>query len=66
VVNRTGLTGGFDFTFERPPQDPANRDGWLSNIQASLRKQLGMSLSAQRAPVDTINVVRGSQDPIEN
>jgi uncharacterized protein (TIGR03435 family) len=66
VVNRTGLSGNFDFTYERPPQDPANREGWLSDIQASVRKQLGLALVGQRAPVDTITVESGEQNPIAN
>lgn len=66
VVNRTGLTGTFDFTYERPPQDPANREGWLSDIQASVRKQLGLVLVGQRAPVDTLTVADGDPNPIAN
>jgi uncharacterized protein (TIGR03435 family) len=66
VVNRTGLTGNFDFTYERPPQDPANREGWLSDIQASVRKQLGLALVGQRAPVDTLTVAGGDQNPTAN
>jgi uncharacterized protein (TIGR03435 family) len=66
VVNRTGLTGGFDFTYERPPFDPANREGWLSDIQVSLRRQLGLTLTAQNAPVETITVERGNPNPLEN
>jgi uncharacterized protein (TIGR03435 family) len=66
IVDRTGLSGGFDFTYERPPQDRENRDRWLGDIQASLRKQLGLTLTPQRAPVETITVVSGQQDPIAN
>jgi uncharacterized protein (TIGR03435 family) len=66
IVDRTGLKGGFDFTYERPPQDRENRDGWLGDIQAALRKQLGLTLTPQRAPVETITVVSGQQDPIAN
>jgi uncharacterized protein (TIGR03435 family) len=66
VVNRTGLSGNFDFTYERPPQDPANREGWLSDIQSSVRRQLGLALVGQRAPVDTLTVESGEQNPIAN
>jgi uncharacterized protein (TIGR03435 family) len=65
-VNRTGLAGLFDFTYERPPFDPSDRERWLSEIQTALRQQLGLALEAQRAPVDTITVERGDPDPIAN
>jgi uncharacterized protein (TIGR03435 family) len=66
IVNRTGLTGGFDFTYERPPRDPARPDSWLSDIQAALRKQLGLTLNPQRAPIEIVTIEGGSQEPAAN
>lgn len=66
VVDHTGLSGAFDFTFERPPFDPAVRESWLPDIQAALRRQLGLTFAAQRAPVETIVVERGNPNPVEN
>lgn len=68
VVDKTGLTGGYDldlkFSIEnlpglptgppggpRPPSDPDS-----PTIFAALREQLGLTLDAQRGPVDVVIV----------
>jgi uncharacterized protein (TIGR03435 family) len=66
VVNLTGLDGKYDFTYERPPMDPLNRDGWLSDIRVSLEKQLGLTVAGRKAPVETIVIDRAERNPIEN
>jgi len=65
VVDRTGLTGGFDFTFERAPRDPENPDGWLGDIGAALQRSMGLKLEPRKEPVETISVERGNPVPEE-
>lgn len=66
VVNLTGLDGKYDFTYDRPPMDPLNRDGWLSDIRVSLEKQLGLTVASRKAPVETLVIDRAERNPIEN
>jgi len=64
VLNRTGLTGRFDFTLTwTPPPTPGSReaaaviDGGPS-IFAAVQEQLGLKLQAQRGPVRVLVVDR--------
>jgi uncharacterized protein (TIGR03435 family) len=66
VVNLTGLDDRYDFTYERPPMDPLNREGWLSDIRVSLEKQLGLTVASRKAPVETLVIDRAERSPIEN
>jgi uncharacterized protein (TIGR03435 family) len=60
VINRTGLTGNYDFTLsfapELPPGFPKENlpAGFLDrpNIFDALRQQLGLRLDAQKGPVE--------------
>ena len=66
VVNRTGLTGDFDFTLnwapgdhERglpgpPPEETAPQSDAGPSIYTALQEQLGLKLEATKGPVDTI------------
>jgi uncharacterized protein (TIGR03435 family) len=66
VVNLTGLEGKYDFTYDRPPMDPLNKDGWLSDIRTALEKQLGLTVASRKAPVEMVVVERAESNPIEN
>ena len=65
VVDRTGLTGTYDFTFERPPRDPENPDGWLGDIGAALQRNMGLKLEPRKEPVEIIAVEQGNPIPDE-
>jgi uncharacterized protein (TIGR03435 family) len=65
VVNLTGLSGGFDFTFERPPFR-GMPDDIEAEVNAALQKQLGLRLEARKAPSETIVVESGNPEPIAN
>lgn len=65
VVNLTGLTGGFDFTFERPPYR-GQPDDILADVNAALQRQLGLRLEPRKAPLEMIVIERGDPNPIPN
>jgi uncharacterized protein (TIGR03435 family) len=72
VLDRTGLTGQFDFTVEWAiPLDPAeslsrpvNGDP-LQPLDVALRQQLGLTLRATKAAVDAL-VIDHIERPEEN
>ena len=66
VVDMTGLTGGFDFSYELPRRDPENGGAWFAEIQASLQKQLGLKLERGRAPLEFLVIERAERKPVEN
>jgi bla regulator protein blaR1 len=68
VLDRTGLSGRFDFTmeFDADPTEPnimAAVGG--PGLLAALREQLGLRLQATKAPVDVL-VIDGIERPSEN
>lgn len=73
VLDRTGLTGTFDYKLEWAPDEvqvqsqeaPAQTDGSMPSLSAALQQQLGLKLVAQRAPVETI-VVERAEKPAAN
>jgi uncharacterized protein (TIGR03435 family) len=77
VLDKTGLTGLYDFTLEfapestplRPPTpgDSAAADpSGAPPLSVALERQLGLKLESVKAPVDTVVVEKGSKIPIEN
>ena len=64
VVDRTGLTGRYDFTLEWNPEDLSYGNGFDPatssanapgpSIFTSLQEQLGLRLDSQRGPVDVL------------
>ena len=60
VLDRTGLTGNFDFELQWTPDDlrggAANPVGDSPSIFAALREQLGLRLEPQRGPVEFLIV----------
>jgi uncharacterized protein (TIGR03435 family) len=52
VVDRTGLSGTFDFTLEWVPEFNAAPDASGDTFQEALKNQLGIKLVAQKAPIE--------------
>jgi len=75
VVNRTGLSGVFDFTLEFAPElGPASQSDSTANasdpstppsIFTALQEQLGLKLESQKGPVDAL-VIDHVEQPSEN
>jgi uncharacterized protein (TIGR03435 family) len=72
VVNKTGLSGNFDFTLEFRPDAPISMNGsnmtFDENVPTfleALKDQLGMKLKAETGPVQTI-VVDHIEEPSPN
>lgn len=72
VVDKTGLTGGFDATLTWTPdaslgnasdQPPATGDG--PSLFTAIQEQLGLKLEAQRGPVDVL-VIDSIERPTED
>jgi len=66
ALDMTGLTGVYDFTFERPGRDADNPDSWGSDIKAALERQLGLKLEPRRTPMDFLIVEQAGKTPVEN
>jgi uncharacterized protein (TIGR03435 family) len=66
VVDKTGLTGRYDFTLKWASQDPGADDpGDAPPMSTALQEQLGLKLQPAREPVETL-VVDNAEMPIEN
>jgi len=73
VVDRTGLTGTFDFSINWAPASPASAssatDAPLDNsgttFEEGLREQLGLKLKPSRAPIGTL-VIDHVEEPSPN
>ena len=74
IVDRTGISGAFDFTLEFAPQvGPSSQPDAASVSDASgppsiftaLQEQLGLKLEAQTGPVDVL-VIDHVEQPSEN
>jgi bla regulator protein blaR1 len=73
VVDRTGLTGTFDFSINWAPASPSSAssapDAPLDNsgptFEEGLREQLGLRLKPARAPIRTL-VIDHVEEPSPN
>ncbi len=73
IVDKTGLTGGFDFDLEFTPdpaaagaQPPAGpTDANMPSLFTALEEQLGLKLLPQRGPVEML-VIDRVERPTEN
>jgi len=72
ILDRTGLSGTFDFVLEWGPDPasgaaaPEDQDDRQTNLQEALRDQLGLKLERQRAPMDVLLIDHIDQQPAEN
>ena len=60
VVDRTGLTGRFDFTLNWAPEGSTDTDA--PSIFTAVQEQLGLKLEPSRGPVDVL-VVDSAERP---
>ncbi len=60
VIDKTGLTGDFDFDFHWSPQDPDS-----PSIFTAIQEQLGLKLESDKAPVEFL-VIDHVEKPSEN
>lgn len=65
VMDRTGLTGLYDFTLEWMPDVPGQSEPGPSLFTA-LQEQLGLKLETQKAPVDVLVVDSVEKTPTGN
>ena len=63
VVDRTGLSGSYDFSLEWAPDEAS--DSAAPSLVTALREQLGLRLESQKAPVEVL-VIDRLQRPSEN
>ena len=63
VVDKTGLSGGYDFTLEWAPNQAA--DSSAPSLVTALREQLGLRLESQKSPVEVL-VIDALEKPSEN
>jgi uncharacterized protein (TIGR03435 family) len=69
VIDKTGLTGKYDFTLAyemRVPGAPALDDTPTLILEDALEKQLGLRLVNGKAPFDFVIIDRGEKVPAEN
>jgi uncharacterized protein (TIGR03435 family) len=71
IVDKTGLTGKFDFKLEFAPQPPGaltpdTMDEGGSNLLSAVQQQLGLRLSPSKIAVDVLIVDRAEKVPTEN
>lgn len=63
VVDRTGLTGFYNFTFD-PTKEETRREEFASVFTEV--EELGLRLDARRLPLDVVVIESGSKVPIDN
>lgn len=73
VVNRTGLTGDYDYTLEFSPEGLARgtsaaaaADPDVPSLPTAVQKQLGLKLERKKGPVEVLVVDHAEQTPTEN
>ena len=64
VVDKTGLTGTYDFTLSYAPANDANSS--LPDFFTALQEQLGLKLQPQKIPVDFLVIDHADRVPTEN
>jgi len=65
IVDKTGLTGHYDFTLEWTPEGAAPTDQSGPDIFTAIQEQLGLKLESTKGPVDVI-VIDHIEKPSEN
>ena len=64
VLDKTGLTGEYDYKLEFAPENAA-ADADAPTIFTALQEQLGLKLEPQKAPVEVV-VIDRAEKPSEN
>lgn len=65
VVDRTGLTGDFDFDLEFASPDRPVGDSSAPSVFTAVQEQLGLKLESAKVPAEIV-VIDGAQKPSEN
>jgi uncharacterized protein (TIGR03435 family) len=65
VVDKTGLTGKYDFDLQFTPLQGATAESTAPSIFTALEEELGLKLESQKAPMDVV-VVDHIEEPTEN
>jgi uncharacterized protein (TIGR03435 family) len=65
IIDKTGLTGNYDFTLEYAPEEGASPSDSAPSIFTALQEQLGLKLESTKGPVDVI-VIDHIEKPTEN
>ena len=78
VVDKTGLSGAFDFTLEFAPQPPGAlpsapmedatgaMDDSAPNLIIAVQQQLGLKLTPRKIPLEVLVMDRADRVPVEN
>jgi uncharacterized protein (TIGR03435 family) len=71
VIDKTGLTGKYDFTLEFAPEglgpgplDATDQSG--PNILTAVQEQLGLKLEPKKTRLDMLTIDRADKVPTEN
>ena len=54
VIDRTGLTGGFEWTLEWAPDDSPAANADRPSLMTALVEQLGLKLESARGPMEIL------------
>ena len=65
VIDRTGLTGAFDFRIANPAAGEPGATALLPAVEPLLESQLGLKLRSIQAPVNVL-VIESIERPTEN
>ena len=75
IVDKTGLTVRYDYSFDYAPDPPANPQDAASiptatdpgpDFVTAFQKQLGFKLEKKKLPFDVLVVDRADKVPVEN
>jgi uncharacterized protein (TIGR03435 family) len=63
VLDRTRLTGRFDFTLRNPP---GSREDVPAIVTEAIRQQLGLNFEKQKSPIEMLIADSAQQKPVAN
>lgn len=66
VVDRTGLTGSFEFNLEWTPDDAIKPDDSGPSLFTAVEEQLGLKLESRKGPLDVLVVDSAGKAPTDN
>jgi uncharacterized protein (TIGR03435 family) len=70
VVDKTGLTGRYDFTVDLSSYfadaKPGEQPDMTAIVMSALREQLGLSLESRKEPVEILVIDHAEKKPSEN
>jgi uncharacterized protein (TIGR03435 family) len=66
ILDGTGLTGKYDFTFVEPPGDGPYGEFIVDEIFPEMQRQLGIRVEARTAPIGVLVIDRVDRNPVEN